>query len=110
VSINHSKLSAVAQVFTIKLDHGLSEAGYDKITEWARNILLEGNKLKENFYAAKFIMKPLGLGYQKINTCSNFCMLYYLENAKLTECMTCGHSCYKPITGREKTLVAYKKL
>jgi len=108
--INHSKLSAVAQVFTIKLDHGLSEAGYDKIIEWARNILLEGNKLKENFYAAKSIMKPLGLGYQKINTCSNFCMLYYLENAELTECMTCGHSRYKPITGREKTLVAYKKL
>jgi len=36
---NHSKLSAIAQVFTIKSDHGLSEAGYDKIIEWARNIL-----------------------------------------------------------------------
>jgi len=31
--INHSKLSAIAQVFTIKSDHGLSEAGYDKIIE-----------------------------------------------------------------------------
>jgi hypothetical protein len=41
---NHSKLSAVAQVFTIKSDHGLSEAGYDKIIEWARSILPEGNK------------------------------------------------------------------
>jgi len=30
---NHSKLSVVAQVFTIKSDHGLSEAGYDKIIE-----------------------------------------------------------------------------
>jgi hypothetical protein len=30
---NHSKLSAVAQVFTIKSDHGLSEVGYDKIIE-----------------------------------------------------------------------------
>jgi len=30
---NHSKLLAVAQVFTIKSDHGLSEAGYDKIIE-----------------------------------------------------------------------------
>jgi hypothetical protein len=42
-------------------------------------ILLEGNKLKENFYTAKSMMKPLGLGYQKIDMCSNFCMLYYLE-------------------------------
>ena len=49
--MNHSKLSAVAQVFTIKLDHGLSEAGYDKIIEWARSILPEENRLKENFYA-----------------------------------------------------------
>jgi len=30
---NHNKLSAVAQVFTIKSDHGLSEASYNKIME-----------------------------------------------------------------------------
>jgi len=30
---NYSKLSVITQVFTIKLDHGLSEAGYDKIIE-----------------------------------------------------------------------------
>jgi hypothetical protein len=64
-------------VFTIKSDHGLSEARYDKIIEWAWSILLEGNKLKENFYAAKSMIKPLGLGYQKIDMCLNFYMLYY---------------------------------
>jgi len=31
--MDHSKLSAVAHVFTIKSDHGLSETGYDKIIE-----------------------------------------------------------------------------
>jgi len=65
--IDHGKLLAVAQMFTIKLDHGLSEAGYDKIIEWARSILPEGNRLKENFYATKSMMKPLGLGHQKID-------------------------------------------
>jgi hypothetical protein len=40
--------------------------------EWARSILPEGNRLKENFYAAKSMMKPLGLGYQKIDMCPNF--------------------------------------
>jgi hypothetical protein len=60
---NHNKLSVVAQVFTIKSDHRLSEAGYDKIIEWARSILPEGNRLKENFYVAKSMMKPLSLGY-----------------------------------------------
>jgi len=107
---NNSKLSAIAQVFTIKSDHGLSEAGYDKIIEWARSILPERNRLKENFYAAKSMMKPLGLRYLKIDMYLNFCMLYYLENTELTECMICGDSCYKPKSGRGKTLVAYKKL
>ena len=95
---------------TIKSDHGLSEAGYDKIIEWARSILPEGIKLKEKFYAAKSMMKPLGLGYQKIDMCPNFYMLYYLKNIELTECITCGHSRYKPRIGIGKTLVAYKKL
>jgi len=30
---NHSKLLVIAQVFTIKSDHGLSEAGYERIVE-----------------------------------------------------------------------------
>ena len=30
---NHNKLSVITQVFTIKSDHGLSEASYDKIME-----------------------------------------------------------------------------
>jgi hypothetical protein len=97
-------------VFTIKSDHGLSEAGYDKIIEWARSILLERNRLKENLYVAKSMMKPLSLGYQKIDICPNFCMLYYLENTELTKCMTYGHSRYKTKTGRGKTIMAYKNL
>jgi hypothetical protein len=48
-------------MFTIKLDYRLSEAGYDRIVKWMRNILPEGNKL--NFYTAKSMMKPLGLEY-----------------------------------------------
>jgi hypothetical protein len=97
-------------VFTIKSDYGLSEVSYDRIIEWARSILFEESRLKENFYAAKSMMKPLSLEYQKINMCLNFYMLYHLENAELTKCRTCGHSRYKPRTDRGKTLVAHKKL
>jgi len=107
---NHSKLSIIAQVFTIKSNHGLSEASYDRIIEWIRSILLEGNRLKENFYAAKAMMKPLDLGYHKINMFSNFYMLYYLENTNLTKYRTCRHAHYKPRIGKGRTLVIYKKL
>jgi len=67
--INYSKLSIVAHVFTIKSDHELSKIGYDRVIEWARNILLEVNRLKKNFYAVKSMMKTLGLEYQKKLTC-----------------------------------------
>jgi hypothetical protein len=97
-------------VFTIKSDHGLSEAGYEKIIEWARSILPERNRLKENFNIAKSMMKPFDLGYQKIDICQNFCMLYYIENAELTECRTCGYARYKPRTGKGRNLIAHKKL
>jgi len=42
---HHSKLLVVAQVFTIKSDHGLSEAGYDKIIEWAEAFYLSNMEL-----------------------------------------------------------------
>jgi hypothetical protein len=70
-------------VFIIKSDHGLSEIDYDIIAKWARNILTERNKHKENFYAAKSMMKSLGLEYQKINMCPNFCILYDSKNVDL---------------------------
>jgi len=76
---NHNKLSVIAQVFTVKSNHGLSEAGHDIIVEREKNILLEGNRMKKNFYAIKSMMKSLGLGYHK-NMCPNFCILFYHEN------------------------------
>jgi hypothetical protein len=111
---NHTKLLAVAQVFTIKLDHGLSEAGYDKIIEWARSILLEGKRLKENFYAAKSMMKPFGLGYQKIDMCPYFCMLGYVCFPEFTfreitfQTFLCLFAIRK--VGQRKTLSSQRKI
>jgi hypothetical protein len=70
-----------------------------------RSILPERKRLKKNFCVAKSIMKPFDLGYQKINICPNFCMLYYLKNTDLTEYKTCGHTWFKPRTGREGLLL-----
>jgi hypothetical protein len=50
------------------------------------------------------MIKPLDLGYQKIDMCPNIFILYYLENTELTEYRAYGHACYKPKTGRVRTL------
>jgi hypothetical protein len=88
----------------------MNEADYDSIIKWEKSILLYGNKLKENFYVVKHMMKLLDLGYQKINMCQIFCMLYYGKDENLTKCKTCRHARYKPNIGKGRTLVAYKKL
>ena len=75
----------------------------------ARSILLEGSRLKKNFYDVKSMMKPFGIGYQKINIFPNFYM-YYLENIDLIECKMCWHIWYKPRTSRSRTFIAYRKL
>ena len=59
---------------------------------------------------AKFMMKPLGLGYQRINMCPNFFLLYHNEYENFIGCKTCQHAWYKPDRGRERILIAYKKL
>jgi hypothetical protein len=55
-------------------------------------------------------MKPLLLGYQKIDMCPNFYMLYYLKNTDLIEYRTYGHTWYKSRTKKEMTFIAYRKL
>ena len=71
VAKHHRKLLSIVHVFNIKSNQGLIEAGYDRIVELLRNILPEKNRLKENLYAAKSMIKPLDLGYQKIDICPN---------------------------------------
>jgi hypothetical protein len=49
-------------------------------------MLPKRNRPKDNSYTVKSMMKPLGPGYQKINMCPNFYMLYYVEYVKFIKC------------------------
>jgi len=82
--INYSKLSIVKHVFTIKSDYRLNKVGYKKIIEYARNILLKGNRLKENFYAIKSMMKPLELEYQNTKSYIRKLLDKYIEKGENT--------------------------
>jgi hypothetical protein len=56
------------------------------------------------------MMEPFGLRYQKIDMCPNLCILYYLNNTDLTQCITYGHAQYKSRTDRGKTLITQRKM
>ena len=66
--INHSKLSTVAQVYTIKLDHKLREADYYIIIEWEKHFtwleydereLSERKKTKRSAYTFRKGMREI---------------------------------------------------
>ncbi|KAJ7975669.1 Transposon protein, putative, CACTA, En/Spm sub-class [Quillaja saponaria] len=107
----HSRLSAVTQLLNCKSEFNMSESLYDRLISIIKGMLPKDEKLPENFYRSKQMVKKLGLGYEKIHVCPNDCMLYYgEEDKKLRECRICGHSRYQPKTRSSKIDVPYKIL
>ncbi|KAJ7959735.1 Transposon protein, putative, CACTA, En/Spm sub-class [Quillaja saponaria] len=107
----HSRLSAVTQLLNCKSEFNMSESLYDRLISIIKGMLPKDEKLPENFYRSKQMVKKLGLGYEKIHVCPNDCMLYYGEkDKKLRECRICGHSRYQPKTRSSKIDVPYKIL
>ncbi|KAL2231065.1 UNVERIFIED_CONTAM: hypothetical protein Sindi_1700900 [Sesamum indicum] len=107
---NHTKLSAVAQLLSIKSEYNLPEACYDRLVSTIKSMLPEDEKLLDNFYTTKKHLGKLGLGYEKIDSCVNNCILYYKENNGLQECPICYHPRYKPIKAGSRKKVAFKVL
>ena len=109
----HSILSAVATLLNIKADHNMSHECFEAILKAVKTMLPEGEKLPNNYYHAKKILKKLGLGYKKIDACPNDCMLFYKENEQKVRCTECGHERYRPnkegVTTK-KALIPYKIL
>ncbi|KAK4435136.1 hypothetical protein Salat_0676900 [Sesamum alatum] len=59
---NHTKLSTVAQLLSIKSEYNLPEAYYDRLMLTIKNMLSEDEKLPDNFYTTKKHLSTLGLG------------------------------------------------
>ncbi|XP_073133636.1 uncharacterized protein [Henckelia pumila] len=54
------------------------------------------NHMPPSFYWTKKLIKDLGLPVEKIDACSNNCMIYWGTDSDLTECKICEHPRYKP--------------
>ena len=69
---------------------------YDRLIVIIKKMLPKDEKLVGSFYASKKIVKRLGMGYEKIDTCRNGCMLFYKEDQWKSSCSVCGISQFKP--------------
>jgi len=58
-------------------------------------MLPQSNTLPDRMYKAKKILCLMGMEYEKIHACPNYCILYRKEFAELRSCPKCGLSRYK---------------
>nr|XP_017239698.1 PREDICTED: uncharacterized protein LOC108212485 [Daucus carota subsp. sativus] len=91
----------------------MSHECFESLLKAIKSMLPEVEKLPDNYYYCKKMVKKLGLGYQKIDACPNDCMLFYKEDENMTKCTICGHDRFKPkkdgVTTK-KSLIPFKIL
>ena len=72
----HSQLSLVARMLNMKAEHRMSQRKFDDIAQLIKEVAPDENRVTENFYSAKRLVRGLGLPVEKIHCCNNGCMLF----------------------------------
>jgi hypothetical protein len=92
----HSKLSATVHLYNLKCVGGLSNNIFSDFLQFINQLLHAcDDALPANTYEAKKYLSDMGLGYKKISTCHNDCMLFWKANQELESCTVCGESKWK---------------
>ncbi|XP_049345089.1 uncharacterized protein LOC125809514 [Solanum verrucosum] len=78
-----SKLSSLIKLLHIKSMGCWSNVSFTMLLKMLKELLPDGANLPNSYYEAKKIIKELGLSYNKIDACTNDCMLYWKEDSQL---------------------------
>ena len=108
----HSELSLAVRMLAIKSEANQSQNSFDQWATLMSEISPEPSSVPKNFYQAKKLVSKLGLKSEKIDCCLKGCMLYYKDDADLTQCKFCESPRFKPKrsgNGRYKD-VPYKRM
>ncbi|XP_049396661.1 uncharacterized protein LOC125860692 [Solanum stenotomum] len=99
-----SKLSTLIKLLHIKSIGRWSNASFTMLLKLLKEELLpDEDNLPNSYYEAKKIIRELGLSYDKIDACTNDCMLYCKEDSLLDSCKVCGASRWKLHTHSRET-------
>jgi hypothetical protein len=89
----HIKLSATIHLYDLKCLGGVTNTIFSPLLEFVNQLLPDdGEALPDNIYQAKKFLRDMGLGYEKILTCHNDCMLFWKDNKDLESCLKCEQS------------------
>ena len=76
----HTILSAMSKSLNLKAKFNMIVICYHRIVKIIKKMLSKEEKLVKSFYASKKMVKGLGMGYEKIDTYRNDCMLFYKDD------------------------------
>jgi hypothetical protein len=100
--VNVSTIAATIVLINMAMIHGVSNAYMDKLIKYLSTVLLpRGNRLPRTHYAAKRMVKKLGLNYDIILCCPNGCVLFRKELEHLTSCPKAGCAASKWLPGSD---------
>ncbi|KAK5812041.1 hypothetical protein PVK06_027436 [Gossypium arboreum] len=87
----YSKLSFCIRLFHLKCLGGWTENSFTMLLEFLRK-MFPFAKIPQSCQDMKRLIKDLGLGYDKIHSCPNDCMLYWGDQKNQQSCHVCGKS------------------
>ncbi|XP_039115814.1 uncharacterized protein LOC120251341 [Dioscorea cayenensis subsp. rotundata] len=87
----HSRLYFSIRLFHLKCMYGMTAKGLDHLIEFLKEFFPSA-AIPESSRESKKIIKDLGLGYEKIHSCPNDCMIYWEHNEGQQSCHICGRS------------------
>ncbi|XP_026440660.1 uncharacterized protein LOC113339634 [Papaver somniferum] len=96
----------------IKTQFGISDNGATAVLKLMKELLLEGNTLRCNFFEVKKMIQELGMDYITYDACVNDCILYWKDRSTLVKCHVCQEPRYIKVFNDERKLtqVAQKTL
>ncbi|XP_074291905.1 uncharacterized protein LOC141618722 [Silene latifolia] len=104
---NYTKLPAVVKLYNLKATNGWSDKSFTQLLELLKDMLPEDNVLPNRTYAAKKILRGIGMKYVKIHACPNDCILYRKEYESFTHCPVCNEWRYKKKEGIPSKVLWY---
>jgi hypothetical protein len=99
---NIANLGPIVHLYNFKCMGGWSNLFFSSLLEFINELFPTKGTLNKNTYKVKKYLRELGLGYEKILTCRNDCMLFWRDNNKLDNYTMCEKSRWKDETNDEK--------
>ncbi|WVZ70290.1 hypothetical protein U9M48_018967 [Paspalum notatum var. saurae] len=113
----HTKMSVLAfvtRLIAIESKYFFSNKCFNDLVQLIGDAFSEPHKLPKDIYQCKRLTKSLGMGYEKIDTCKDCCMLFYDDHKDEKKCLICGKGRYVEVINEDgekvTTDVAHKQL